>query len=469
METKGSICSGSPLLIRQCEYDSVELPCKNCEARGFVCDAESKVFGPNSTRNSSSLVDIRNVSSSEDFGIPLALSPIPQEMALAPDDYRLLHCVDTHIRHLPSFNASALAFNPFSHMAFIYSSKLIRYAVLAERAAWKYGPDHIEPLKYLQLFYEHSHKELVTLSNCQRLSVCYNLLAIAAVQRRIDDAQPHASQVCSLLIYVLRESCTERADHFLWILQVINGFLSLLKHVYSLGRPSVSSSKDDRAVYVRHIWKQQGFLHVCKSTLNFDVELTGLRIRPWFSLKISVLFQLLEFDVQNYWFLKANEDLDPDADHVKEVLTSLNDTLMRLMAFIPQALVASSGFAPEDVSAIMEWVQFPCSRNPRPLFRLSPFEPELLALIYHTAILILNSLADDYSDANIVDRVTAQHSAQTISDICSLASTTIPDTFVRYVKVFSLFFAGMFIQGSSDDPRGTSLGNTNNLCRICQY
>jgi hypothetical protein len=96
---------------------------QKCEARGLVCDAESKVLGPKSRQTSlASSVDLVNISSLEDFGIPLSLSPIPPEMTRNPDDYHALHCID--LRCLPAFNAAPLAFDSVGSQKpeFIYSS-----------------------------------------------------------------------------------------------------------------------------------------------------------------------------------------------------------------------------------------------------------------------------------------------------------------------------------------------------------
>jgi hypothetical protein len=65
-------------------------------------------------------------------------------------------------------------------------------------------------------------------------------------------------------------------------------------------------------------------------------------VRRWISLKIFILYQLLEFDRQNDWFRKANEDLKPDREQTDDILGSLRDTLRQLITFLPHILLAST-------------------------------------------------------------------------------------------------------------------------------
>src|SRR6202022_2325537 len=133
-----------------------------------------------------------------------------------------------------------------------------------------------------------------------------------------------------------QETCFERADHFLWILHVTGGFLSLLKHCFAKARPSLSSSQRHRSNYSRDIWRLQGYLAICKSLLKADetLEFGPSRLHPWIAMKVSILYQLLEFYVQNYWFLNTNGD----CEQAEEVLDSLRDVLTQLIKLLPRVL-----------------------------------------------------------------------------------------------------------------------------------
>jgi len=118
--------------------------------------------------------------------------------------------------------------------------------------------------------------------------------------------------------------------------------------------------------------------HITSPTL-LKCLLRALRMRSWISLKVeSILYQLLEFDVQHYWFLKTNEDLYPDREQSQltaKVLSPLRDTLQQLIAFLPRVLLITTKVVSENSPTSNR----SCTKFLDTLsIRLSPLETELL-------------------------------------------------------------------------------------------
>jgi hypothetical protein len=170
-------------------------------------------------------------------------------------------------------------------------------------------------------------------------------------------------------------------------------------------------------------------------------------MRTWISLKISILYQLLEFDVQHYWYLKTNEDLHLDREQSQwtaKVLTSLRDTLEQLIDFLPRVLLVTTRAVSED---------FPTSRRSQIKFLntfsipLDPREPELLTFIYHTAVLLRQMLADNHVQENAIDATLSSLAILRLSDSISKPAN---DPFASHVHTLSMFFAGLILKGSVD-------------------
>lgn len=139
-----------------------------------------------------------------------------------------------------------LVLNPFTRFELLYSAKLSRYSILAERSAWKFSPIDIITLRYLEKFYLHARIDLITLPEGQQMSLCYIILALVLFSRQINDIHDHLLGLLRTLLNISHVSCLRRTDHFLWLLQVVNETLGILKHACAMVHSDARANNFDQ-------------------------------------------------------------------------------------------------------------------------------------------------------------------------------------------------------------------------------
>jgi hypothetical protein len=122
--------------------------------RRFPCSEDSKVFGPKTRRDfiNPVLGEVQSV---------IGPHPSAKTQFFSDSDYRYFVCDSTLSEIAQAFSSAPWVFDTMNVMQ---SYTLYRYAVLAERAAWKNSPTHINTLEYLQKFFVIARTSLNTIS-----------------------------------------------------------------------------------------------------------------------------------------------------------------------------------------------------------------------------------------------------------------------------------------------------------------
>ena len=421
----------------QCEYNSEDQACTLCKILGLPCTAEMKLFG-----NKSSL----SISSRYQGSLNTLRLSTFSELGLTPKDLELLFCEDTRIRHLPSFSYAPLAIHPSKHFESIVSSKPLRYACLAELAAWKYEPDAQITMAYLEKLYAHFVTSVMRLPVTRQLSVSYCMLALSAYSHQTKSALFHAEAVSIASTKSQHLKCS-RGNHYLWILQATNGYISLLRYAFAFTSPYVPQGQRETSAYLKHIQEVQKNLCSCMALVMGAEEPTDLgsskAFQSLYSLKVLSLFQLVQVYGEQYWFVKNYVIDESNHDKISE---ALSDVLRYLFLYISRLLN-------DNVIGTGTLTQLTYIGDLDPLVYILSNATELagLSVIYHIAVLIRHSIV---TDPSVNQLEIAHRSAMNVYLLCYPVRTSMDDDqFVLSVRLLSLFFASLAFKDNFDQTR----------------
>jgi hypothetical protein len=191
------------------------------------------------------------------------------------------------------------------------------------------------------------------------------MMGLAAFSGQVDHVVRNARMVLSILAVLKTQPCRSRSAHFVWVLQVVNGVLTILKHSVAF-----SDSRTVGSGIAGELWNAlHEILDQCHSLLiSEDPDDIDAREHAFGSLKVAILWQLVDFHARLYWL-----SISSHSNRMGH-LASLRNVLDQLIEMIP--VVQKGWIEAENGSAITR----------------SFSEFELFNFIYHIGKLIRNSL-----------------------------------------------------------------------------
>ena len=365
------------------------------------CGLSEKVLGPK-TQEKLNAPLVQNSSHEEDgiFGIERYCNTIRFSVPsiYSGEDLELLHSKEIHGQIRPAFGFAPLCLNHFKMWGILDSSDLIRAGILAERAAWKFKWTHAKTIGYLEGYRERAEKAFTVTARVgvEHLSVGYIMLGLAAFSGQLEHVLGNARMVLGIIGRLNEEECHLEMEHKVWVLQVVNGVLTILKH--SVGFPGLECT-----IGVDFWNEVVEILNLCRQLAKFqgDPDI-GQGDLSYGSLKVSILWQLLEIHARSYCHTEPN--------FLYTELFPFSDILDQLLEFI-------TAIRQHDSSA-----KTGQSRN--------TMELELFDQIYHLGILIRHS-------SILPDPVIAFHSAFAVDRVSPLET----DPFGRCIAALTLLFA----------------------------
>jgi hypothetical protein len=379
------------------------MPCAYCALHNIPCGLSEKVLGPKTQEKLNATLDQN--SSHEDYRIlwmerycnTIRFS-VPS--IYSGEDLELLHSKEIHRQICPAFGFAPLCLNHFKMWGILDSSELIRAGMLAERAAWKFQWTHAKTIGYLEGYRRQAETAFNEIAGIgvEHLSVGYIMLGLAAFSGQVEHVLGNARMVLGIVWRLKGEECHLEMEHKVWVLQVVNGVLAILKHC--VGTAGVGL---ECGIGVEFWNEMVEILNLCHQLVNSqDIADTENGDLSFGSLKVSIIWQLLEFHVRSYCHVHSTL---PDTD-----IFPLNDILDQLLECITSIRQHYSNAKTND------------SRN--------NMELELFDQIYHLGVLIEHSLI-------LPDPINALQSAIAVDRVSPLAT----DPFGRCIVGLTLLFA----------------------------
>jgi hypothetical protein len=408
-----------------------------CLERGFLCDAEAKILGPKTqSRQPDSLQ--RSPPSIT------VLSPVPEERRFTELDWQLFECPITASRLVTAYSHAPSPMHRRRQFSVVLSSKPIRYALIANRATWIFSPSHTETLNYLNKFYRHARMELPNSPPLERLAVAFIMVSQSVTGKDLNACFVHMLHALKILLSMSDESCERKSAHMYWLLQAVNGGLSYLKHAMWTGSLILSSAPQE---YSNCLPRLQAALELCSrifARVSMNLPQASQQKPIWVSLRVSTLFQLLEFQAQIHWFQRTNLNTSK-INQIMEGWDALKDTLRQIIDLIPQIGALTRPTFPFLVLPLTG------------ITHENYAESDLLTLLYHMAVIMDYSLSTDPSSdrANV-----AVLSALATLSLCDTDQIYADDPFLQCVRGLSLFWATLLLITPLSRTR-TSLADVN--------
>jgi hypothetical protein len=423
-------------LMKQCEYETLDLPCKVCKRRNLQCGRDEKVLGPKARVRESS--DSQPEQSPGTLQLVTPLSPINvSDEPAVPSDFLFLEVVSRRksyhalVPQSPSFRPSPIwlwinslrsrGLHTHTYMLripwpnFTLSSKSFRYAALALWASYYYSPDSVLLLEYLDKFYKYIKQAFEAKSIMEVLVASYAVfICCFQTNEPLDTLFERFKGICTAASRLLRETPNAANDPsaVITVNSALLGSLEVFRLAYSARDPNAIEEID--------------LLRDVHSTLQETSHWLCTHFRPGKTLSTELDFygQLMGLDyyfrfyLDHYLALTQSTSLG-NVEEISEVAASLQQIICHITGFVPKMTKPPRLLdkAKSD-SGDWPWLSHRSSPDHDIVPNTVDFESSHSALLYALALLIQQLLDSSGAHATNDSDISA---ASLLCRLCALA------------------------------------------------